>query len=94
MPERQEDGFLDKGLEGLSHNFVTGTLEELVKWARARSVMPATSNVGRRSACVSARRSSLASANGRCRRSAASRWCAGGFVLSPNTSAPRERSSA
>ena len=42
MPERKEDGLLDKGLEGLSHNFVTGTLEELVKWARARSVMPAT----------------------------------------------------
>ena len=41
-PERQEGGFLDKGLEGLSHNFLTGTLEELVKWARARSVMPAT----------------------------------------------------
>src|SRR4026207_1243015 len=41
-PERKEGGFLDKGFEGLSHNFVTGTLEELVKWARARSVMPAT----------------------------------------------------
>ena len=37
-----EGGFLDKGLEGLDHNFLTGTLEELVKWARARSVMPAT----------------------------------------------------
>jgi NADH-quinone oxidoreductase subunit B len=35
-------GFLDKGLEGLNQNFITGTLEELVKWARARSVMPAT----------------------------------------------------
>ncbi len=35
-------GFLDKGLEGLEHNFLTGTLEELVKWARARSVMPAS----------------------------------------------------
>jgi NADH-quinone oxidoreductase subunit B len=41
-PKRQEDGFLDVGFEGLSHNFVTGTLEGLVKWARARSVMPAT----------------------------------------------------
>jgi NADH-quinone oxidoreductase subunit B len=30
------------GLENLSHNFLTGSLEELVKWARARSVMPAT----------------------------------------------------
>ena len=37
-----EGGFLDKGLEGLDHNFLTGTLEELVKWARSRSVMPAT----------------------------------------------------
>ncbi|MGZ4716565.1 MAG: NADH-quinone oxidoreductase subunit B [Acidimicrobiales bacterium] len=37
-----EGGFLDNGLEGLNHNFLTGTLEELVKWARARSVMPAT----------------------------------------------------
>ena len=37
-----DGGFLDKGLEGLDHNFLTGTLEELVKWARARSVMPAT----------------------------------------------------
>jgi NADH-quinone oxidoreductase subunit B len=26
------------GLEDLHHNFLTGTLEELVKWARARSV--------------------------------------------------------
>ena len=41
-PERREDGFLEKGFEGLSHNVITGTLEELVKWARARSVMPAT----------------------------------------------------
>ena len=30
------------GLEGLNHNFLTGTLEDLVKWARDRSVMPAT----------------------------------------------------
>ena len=37
-----EGGFLDKGLEGLEHNFLTGTLEELVKWARKHSVMPAT----------------------------------------------------
>jgi NADH-quinone oxidoreductase subunit B len=36
------EGFLDKGLEGLSHNFVTGKLEDLVKWARYRSLMPAT----------------------------------------------------
>jgi NADH-quinone oxidoreductase subunit B len=40
MPEKGD--FRAKGLEGLSHNFLTGTLEELVKWARARSVMPAT----------------------------------------------------
>jgi NADH-quinone oxidoreductase subunit B len=38
----KEGGFLDVGFEGLSHNIVTGTLEGLVKWARARSVMPAT----------------------------------------------------
>ena len=30
------------GLEDLSHNFLTGSLEELVKWARRSSVWPAT----------------------------------------------------
>ncbi len=30
------------GLEDLNHNFITGTLEELVKWARKNSVWPAT----------------------------------------------------
>ena len=30
------------GLEGLQHNALTGTLEEFVKWARARSCFPAT----------------------------------------------------
>src|SRR5918912_1496291 len=30
------------GLEDLNHNFLTGTLEELVKWARRNSVWPAT----------------------------------------------------
>jgi NADH-quinone oxidoreductase subunit B len=39
---RPEGGLLDAGLEGLSHNFLTGTLEGLVKWARSHSVMPAT----------------------------------------------------
>jgi len=39
---RPTGGLLDSGLEGLSHNFLTGTLEELVKWARRHSVMPAT----------------------------------------------------
>jgi NADH-quinone oxidoreductase subunit B len=38
----QPGGFLDKGLEGLDHNIITGSLEGLVKWARARSVFPAT----------------------------------------------------
>ena len=33
---------LDDGLESLNHNFMTAPLEELVKWARRRSVMPAT----------------------------------------------------
>jgi NADH-quinone oxidoreductase subunit B len=36
------EGLMDKGLEGLSHNFITGNLENLVKWARYRSLMPAT----------------------------------------------------
>lgn len=39
---RATGGILEAGLEGLSHNFLTGTLEELVKWARSHSVMPAT----------------------------------------------------
>ena len=30
------------GLESLNHNFLTGTLEDLVKWARKNSVWPAT----------------------------------------------------
>src|SRR5436305_1887931 len=30
------------GLEDLNHNFLTGTLEELVKWARKSSTWPAT----------------------------------------------------
>jgi NADH-quinone oxidoreductase subunit B len=30
------------GLEDLNHNFLTGTLEEVVKWARKSSVWPAT----------------------------------------------------
>ncbi len=39
---RSSGGVLEAGLEGLSHNFLTGTLEGLVKWARSHSVMPAT----------------------------------------------------
>ena len=35
-------GSLDRGLEGLEHNFLTGRLEDLVRWARRRSLMPAT----------------------------------------------------
>jgi NADH-quinone oxidoreductase subunit B len=30
------------GLEGLQHNFLTARIEDLVKWARRRSLMPAT----------------------------------------------------
>jgi NADH-quinone oxidoreductase subunit B len=30
------------GLESLNHNFLTGTLENVVKWARRNSMMPAT----------------------------------------------------
>jgi NADH-quinone oxidoreductase subunit B len=33
---------LSKGLEGLDRNFLTGTIEDLVKWARRNSVWPAT----------------------------------------------------
>ena len=33
---------LSKGLEGLEHNFLTGKLEDFVKWARRYSLMPAT----------------------------------------------------
>ncbi len=32
----------DQGLEGLDHNIITGTLESLVKWARQKSMFPAT----------------------------------------------------
>jgi NADH-quinone oxidoreductase subunit B len=32
---------MDKGLEGLDHNFLTGKFEDLVKWARAKSSWPA-----------------------------------------------------
>jgi NADH-quinone oxidoreductase subunit B len=35
-------GFKDEGLGGLQHNFLTGTLEKLVGWSRARSMWPAT----------------------------------------------------
>jgi len=34
--------FREDGLAGLSHNFLTGSLENLVKWARARSSWGAT----------------------------------------------------
>jgi NADH-quinone oxidoreductase subunit B len=33
---------IDKGLEGLDHNFLTGKLEDFVKWCRYRSSWPAT----------------------------------------------------
>ncbi|MDH3753825.1 MAG: NADH-quinone oxidoreductase subunit B [Acidimicrobiia bacterium] len=32
----------DEGLEGLDHGFLTGKIEDLVKWSRARSCWPAT----------------------------------------------------
>jgi len=35
-------GILDQGLAGLDHNVLTGRLEDLVQWARARSLWPAT----------------------------------------------------
>ncbi len=37
-----EPNVLTDGLEGLQHNFITGQVEEVVKWARARSCWPAT----------------------------------------------------
>jgi NADH-quinone oxidoreductase subunit B len=33
---------MDEGMAGLDHNIITGRLEDLVKWARARSSWPAT----------------------------------------------------
>ncbi len=36
------DDLQNDGLEGLDHNFLTGNLETLVNWARARSSWPAT----------------------------------------------------
>ena len=33
---------LDEGLAGIQHNFLTGKLEDLVNWSRARSCWPAT----------------------------------------------------
>ncbi len=35
-------GVLDDGLAGLEHNFLTGRVEDLVNWSRARSTWPAT----------------------------------------------------
>ena len=32
----------DQGLEGFDNNFLTGTLENIVKWARQKSMFPAT----------------------------------------------------
>ena len=32
----------ESGLEGMDHNFLTGNIEDLVKWARSRSCWPAT----------------------------------------------------
>ena len=40
MPREGE--LVSAGLEGLQHNVLTGTLESVVKWARYRSVFPAT----------------------------------------------------
>jgi NADH-quinone oxidoreductase subunit B len=33
---------IDEGLEGLDHNILTGRVEDLVRWARKSSLMPAT----------------------------------------------------
>lgn len=37
-----EKGLLTDGLEGLQHNFLTGRIEDLVKWSRQKSMWPAT----------------------------------------------------
>jgi NADH-quinone oxidoreductase subunit B len=42
VDEMKDKVGLSDGLEGLQHNFLTAPLEELVKWARYRSLMPAT----------------------------------------------------
>jgi len=39
---KERGGVMENGLEGLNHNVLTGRLEDLVKWARYRSLMPAT----------------------------------------------------
>ena len=39
---KERGGLMENGLEGLNHNVLTGRLEDLVKWARYRSLMPAT----------------------------------------------------
>ncbi|MCC6224836.1 MAG: NADH-quinone oxidoreductase subunit B [Microthrixaceae bacterium] len=35
-------GVREDGFAGLEHNFLTGKVEDLVRWARTRSLMPAT----------------------------------------------------
>ncbi len=35
-------GLLTDGIEGIEHNILTGRLEDLVNWSRARSMWPAT----------------------------------------------------
>lgn len=35
-------GLMDNGLAGLDHNVLTGRLEDMVRWSRARSLWPAT----------------------------------------------------
>ena len=37
-----DGGLMERGLEGLNYNFLTGNLERLVKWARYNSCFPAT----------------------------------------------------
>ena len=37
--------FRNDGLAGLEHNFLTGVLEDVVGWARSRSLMPLTSGL-------------------------------------------------
>ena len=37
-----DGGLMERGLEGLNYNFLTGNLERLVKWAHYNSCFPAT----------------------------------------------------
>lgn len=39
---KSKPNFTDYGMEALEHNFMTGKIEDVAKWARTRSMWPAT----------------------------------------------------